>query len=86
MKNTKFETITDAYQLVEGARIRATQNPGEIFILGKYDTGRKGYMAYPLDHGISYQDFGVLITEGELMLDYEIAKFNTISVMEKQMA
>ena len=72
MKSNKFETIIDAYQLVAGAQIRAKQNPEEIFTLSGYQADKRGYMVYPLDNGITYQDFGVLITESELMKDYEI--------------
>jgi hypothetical protein len=72
MKNNKFETIVDAYQLVQGAQIRAKQNPEEIFTLAEYQADKRGYMAYPLDNGVMYQDFGVLISENELMHDYEI--------------
>ncbi len=72
MKNNKFETILDAYQLVEGAHIRAKQYPEEIFTLAAYQADKRGYMAYPVDNGVMYQDFGVLITESELMNDYEI--------------
>jgi hypothetical protein len=73
MKNNKFQTILDAYQLAEGAQIRAKRNPEEIFTLATYDISKRGYMVYPIDNGISYQDFGVIITERELMNDYEIS-------------
>lgn len=72
IKNNNFETIFDAYQLVEGAKIRAKQNPEEIFKLAKYDADKRGYMVYPYDDGVKFDDFGVLITESELMNDYEI--------------
>ncbi|EHQ30242.1 hypothetical protein [Mucilaginibacter paludis] len=72
-KNNKFETILDAYQLAEGAQIRAKKYPEEIFTLAQYQADKRGYMAYPLDNGITFNDFGVLITETELLKDYEIA-------------
>lgn len=78
MKSNKFETIIDAYQLVEGAQIRAKQNIEEIFTLAKYQADKRGYMVYPLDNGVIYQDFGVLISESELMKDYEIGSIETV--------
>lgn len=71
-KNNQFETILDAYQLAEGAQIRAKKNPEEIFTLSGYKPDQRGYLAYPLDNGVTFNDFGVLITESELMKDYEI--------------
>jgi hypothetical protein len=79
MKSNKFETITDAYQIVVGAQIRAKQYPEEIFTLAKYQADKRGYMAYPLDNGIMYHDFGVLITETELMKDYEIGSIEMVA-------
>ncbi len=72
MKNNNFETIFDAYQLVEGAKIRAKKNREEIYTLSAYDPNKRGYMVYPFDNGINYSDFGFLITEKELLHDYEI--------------
>jgi hypothetical protein len=79
MKNNKFETITDAYQIVEGAQIRAKHNPEEIFTLAGYQADKRGYMAYPIDNGVMYQDFGVLITETELLKDYEIGTIEMVA-------
>jgi hypothetical protein len=79
MKSNKFETIRDAYQLVQGAQIRAKQYPEEIFTLAEYQADKRGYMVYPLDHGVMYQDFGVLITETELMKDYEIGSVEMVT-------
>lgn len=86
MKSNKFETILDAYQLAEGAHIRAKQNPEEIFTLAEYKADKRGYMAYPIDNGIKYQDFGVLITETELMKDYEIGSIVKGEVADRKVA
>ena len=79
MKSNKFQTILDAYQLAEGAQIRAKRNPDEIFTLASYDISKKGYMVYPIDNGVSYHDFGVIITEKELMNDYEIKSVTIVT-------
>ncbi len=76
IKENKFETIFDAYQLLDGAKIRAKQNPEELFILKNYDAEKKGYMIYPFDDGVNFTDFGILITEGELINDYEVEELN----------
>ncbi len=72
MKANDFETIYDAYQLVEGAHIRAKKYPEEIFVLDSYDANKRGYKLYPFDNGVQFNDFSVLITEKELKHDYEI--------------
>ena len=46
MKNNSFQHITDAYQLVSGARIKG-KNQEEIFELGNYDANKRGYTVYP---------------------------------------
>jgi hypothetical protein len=77
MKNgNNFITINDAYQLVEGAKIRAKKYPEELFVLSGYDASKRGYMVYPVDEGLQFNDFGVLVTENELMFDYEIQDFD----------
>jgi hypothetical protein len=86
MKNNKFETIFDAYQLVEGAHIRAKQNPEEIFKLATYQADKRGYLAYPIDHGIKYEDFGVLISESELIHDYEIGSLALAQSADRKVA
>jgi len=71
-----FITINDAYQLVEGAKIRAKKYPEELFVLDRYDADKRGYMIYPFDEGMQFNDFGVLVTENELRYDYEIQDFD----------
>ena len=76
MKSNTFITINDAYQLVDGAKIRAKKYPEELYVVSNYDADKKGYMVYPFDDGLKFNDFGILITEKELMFDYEIAQLN----------
>jgi hypothetical protein len=76
MKSNNFITINDAYQLVEGAKIRAKKYTEELFVLSGYDADKRGYMLHPYDNGQKFDDFGVLITESELMYDYEIEKLD----------
>jgi hypothetical protein len=71
MKNNNFETISDAYQLVAGAKIKGKQQD-EIFELGAYDTLKRGYTLYPLEHGVKYDDFSVLVSEKELKNNFLI--------------
>jgi hypothetical protein len=71
MKNNHFETIFDAYQLVSGAKIKGKQQD-EIFELGTYDALKRSYTLYPLDHGIRYDDFSVLVSERELKNNFMI--------------
>lgn len=70
MKNN-FEHITDAYQLVEGAKIKGKKQD-EIFELGNYDPMKRGYIVYPYEEGIKFDDFSVLMSEKELMTNYLI--------------
>jgi hypothetical protein len=66
MKNTNdYITINDAYQLVEGAKIRAKKYPEELFVLSNYAADKRGYLIYPVDEGMQFNDFGVLVTENE---------------------
>jgi hypothetical protein len=78
MKNNNFENISDAYQLVAGAKIKGKQQD-EIFELGTYDALKRGYTLYPLDHGVRYDDFSVLVSERELKNNFmiEAGKANT---------
>lgn len=71
MKNNNFEYITDAYQLIEGAKIKGKKQE-EIFELGSYDPNKRGYIVYPFEEGVKYNDFSVLMSEKELMNNYLI--------------
>ena len=79
MKNNNFEQITDAYQLVEGAKIKGRKQD-EIFELGSYDPNKRGYTVYPFEEGIKYNDFCVLMSEKELMNNYLIENMKMSSV------
>lgn len=70
MRNN-FEQITDAYQLVEGAKIKGKKQD-EIFELGSYDPMKRGYVVYPYEEGVKFDDFSVLMSEKELMTNYLI--------------
>jgi hypothetical protein len=70
MKNN-FEQITDAYQLVEGAKIKGRKQE-EIFELGGYDPFKRGYTVYPFEEGVKFDDFSVQMSEKELMINYLI--------------
>ncbi|WP_183568812.1 hypothetical protein [Mucilaginibacter sp. SP1R1] len=78
MKNNNFEAIFDAYQLVSGAKIKGKKQD-EIFELGIYDALKRGYTLYPLEHGVKYDDFSVIISEKELKTNFLIEglKVNT---------
>lgn len=69
MKNENFEHISDAYQLSEGSIIKGKEQD-ELFELGEYDADKRSYTAYPFDEGQRFDDFSVLISEGELMDNY----------------
>ena len=71
MKNYNYQPISDAYQLVQGAKIKG-KNQEEIFELGGYDANKRGYTLIPIDDGVKFEDFNVLISEGELMNNYLI--------------
>jgi hypothetical protein len=73
MKNNTFETISDAYQLVSGAKIKG-KNYDEIFELGAYDGNKRGYTLYAFEDGVKFEDFSVIISEKELMNNYLIEK------------
>ena len=71
MKNNNFESIFDAYQLVSGAKIKGKKQD-EIFELGAYDAMKRGYVLYPLEHGVKFDDFSVMISEKELKNNFLI--------------
>jgi hypothetical protein len=71
MKNNEFQYITDAYQLVQGAKIKGKKQE-EIFELGAYDPNKRGYTVYPFEEGVKFNDFSVLMSEKELMNNYLI--------------
>jgi hypothetical protein len=73
MKNTTFETIFDAYQLVGGAKIKS-KNYDEVYELGAYDALKRGYTLYAFEDGVRFEDFSVIISENELMNNYLIEK------------
>lgn len=80
MKNNNFGTISDAYQLVSGAKIKGKKHD-EIFELGAYDALKRGYVLYPLEHGVKFDDFSVMISENELKNNFliEAVKQNYIA-------
>jgi len=69
MKNDNFEIISDAYQLAEGAIIKE-KDQEELFELGEYDADKKGYIAFPFEDGVRFDDFSIVISESELMDNY----------------
>ncbi len=77
MKNNDYQPIFDAYQLVEGAKIKG-KNQEEIFELGSYDANKRGYTLFPFDDGVKFEDFSVLISESELMDNYLIEDVKVI--------
>lgn len=72
MNNNNFQNIFDAYQLVSGAKIKG-KNQDEIFELGDYDASKRGYTVYPVDNGVRYDDFSVVVAESELKNNFMIA-------------
>jgi hypothetical protein len=79
MKNNNFQHITDAYQLVSGARIKG-KTQDEIFELGDYDANKRGYTVYPYEEGLKFTDFSVVISENELRNNYLIEDLKTASL------
>ncbi|QHS57214.1 hypothetical protein GWR56_17330 [Mucilaginibacter sp. 14171R-50] len=73
MKNTTFENIFDAYQLISGAKIKS-KNYDEVYELGQYDGTKRGYTLYAFEDGVRFEDFSVIISENELMNNYLIEK------------
>ena len=78
MMNNNFQNISDAYQLVSGAKIKGKKQD-EIFELGEYDASKRGYTVYPIDNGVRYDDFSVVVAEKELKNNFviEVIKANT---------
>jgi hypothetical protein len=81
MRNNNFENITDAYQLVSGARIKDKKQE-EIFELGAYDANKRGYTVCPCEEGVKFTDFSVVISERELKNNYLIESAKTASLRE----
>ena len=73
MKNENFEIISDAYQLAEGSIIKE-KDQEELFELGEYDADKKGYIVFPFEEGVRFDDFNMVISESELMDNYLIEK------------
>jgi hypothetical protein len=71
MKNYTFASINDAYQLVEGAKIKGKKQE-ELFELGAYDAEKRGYELFPFEDGLRFDDFKMIISEKELMGHYLI--------------
>jgi len=71
MKDITFNAIQDAYQLVQGAKIKGKKHE-EIFELGAYDANKRGYTVYPFENGTAYTDFAMIMAEKELMTHYLI--------------
>jgi len=71
MKNITFNDIKDAYQLVQGAKIKG-KTQEEVFELGEYDANKRGYIVYPFEDGVIFTDFSMIMTEKELMTNYMI--------------
>jgi hypothetical protein len=71
MMNNNFQNIFDAYQLVSGAKIKGKKGD-EMFELGDYDANKRGYTVYPIDNGVRYDDFSVVVAEKELKNNFMI--------------
>ncbi|MFD2145998.1 hypothetical protein [Mucilaginibacter antarcticus] len=71
MNNNNFQNIFDAYQLVSGAKIKGKKGD-EMFELGAYDANKRGYTVYPIDNGVRYDDFAVVVAEKELKNNFMI--------------
>jgi hypothetical protein len=78
MKNITFNDIKDAYQLVQGAKIKG-KNQEEIFELGEYDANKRGYVVYPFEEGVIFTDFSMIMSEKELMTNYMIENMKVSS-------
>jgi hypothetical protein len=75
MKNNEFAPIKDAYQLVQGAKIKGIKHE-EVFEMGSYDPDKRGYTIYPYEDGVKFNDFSVIVSEKELMTHYVIEGLN----------
>jgi hypothetical protein len=71
MNNINFNDIKDAYQLVQGAKIKG-KTQDELFELGSYDALKRGYIVYSYEEGVVFTDFSMIMTEKELMTNYMI--------------
>ncbi|OOQ61625.1 hypothetical protein [Mucilaginibacter pedocola] len=71
MKNITFQNISDSYQLVSGAKIKSKKYD-EVYELGAYDGNKRGYTMYAFENGLRFDDFAVIISEYELMDNYQI--------------
>ncbi len=85
MKNNIFEPITDAYQLVSGAKIKG-KTQEEIFELGSYDANKRGYTLYPYEEGLKFNDFSVVISEKELKNHYLIEDKKAASIRQEKVS
>ncbi|QQL51129.1 hypothetical protein [Mucilaginibacter ginkgonis] len=83
MKNIDFNEIKDAYQLIDGAKIKG-KNYDEIFELGVYDANKRGYTLYPFENGVRYEDFCVIVSESELMNNYLVEGLNVNLPIDEQ--
>ncbi|MBS7563146.1 hypothetical protein KHS38_01900 [Mucilaginibacter sp. Bleaf8] len=75
MKNNLFAPIKDAYQLVQGAKIKSIKYE-EVFELGSYDPNKRGYTVYPFENGVKFTDFSIIVSEKELKNHYVIEGVN----------
>ena len=79
MKSNNFEKITDAYQLVSGAKIKGKEQD-EVFELGTYDAAKRGYTIFPFEEGVKFNDFSVVISETELKNNYLIENAKAVTL------
>jgi hypothetical protein len=86
MKNIHFAPIKDAYQLVQGAKIKGIKHE-EIFELGSYDPNKRGYTVYPYEDGVKFDDFSIIVSEKELKNHYVIEAINVnMPIIEQAVA
>ncbi len=85
MKNNHFAPIKDAYQLVQGAKIKGIKHE-EIFELGSYDPNKRGYTVYPYEDGVKFDDFSIIVSEKELKNHYVIEAVNVNMPIVEQAA
>lgn len=83
MKNNQFAPIKDAYQLVQGAKVKGIKHE-EVFELGTYDPNKRGYTIYPYEDGVKFNDFSIIVSEKELKTYYVIEDVNVnIPIIEQ---
>jgi len=75
MKNNQFAPIKDAYQLVQGAKVKGIKHE-EVFELGTYDPNKRGYTIYPFEDGVKFNDFSIIVSENELKTHYVVEDVN----------